>query len=374
MLSADAPVSRRLADTLESLYQRVVNPPSDERRLHRVGVVVIDGLGSDLLLDHAGHARFLGSTLTTRGTVVHSGLPSTTASALASITTGQPAGTHGLLGYQLRDPETAQLVNHLKPFPPGVQPEKWQSVPTVFERAMTHSIASIAVGESRFSGTDFSQAILRGARFSASSKLDEHLQLVREFFDDHDEAIAYLYWPALDRIGHQMGVAHSNWVDGLETVDAFAKTLSSLLRPGEAMVVTADHGMVDVREGDHLVVASDDPLRAEVQMWAGEPRLVQLYLHEGVSTDSFAKQLQLRLGVAATVLTRSQAIERELFDSLRANHHARLGDVMVFAEGSSAIYDELTASDQSRKMVGQHGSWRTRETSVPVIPLGSEWP
>ena len=370
MLPAKPPASGRLADSLNGLYQRVVSPRPDQPRLHRVGVVVIDGLGSDLLVSHSGHARFLSSRLREHGSIIHSGLPSTTASALASITTGMSPGEHGLLGYQVRDPQTGSVVNHLKAFPDGVQPELWQPIPTIFEQAASHSIPSIAVGESRFSGTDFSRSILRGAEFRGSSNLDSHLELMRELFDSYEDAVAYLYWPALDRIGHQLGVSHDNWIDGLEVVDQFARTLHNLLAPGEAMILTADHGMVDVLPEDQVWWDADHPSRGQIDVWAGEPRLVQLYLRDGVDPARFAQESQAWLGEKATVLTREQIVARELFGPVDVDHVGRIGDVVVFSEGSHALYDALTASENSAKMIGQHGSWTDTEISVPSIPVG----
>lgn len=371
MLSADSAPTRRLADTLSTLYRRVIGE-SDRPRLQRVGVVVVDGLGSELIQQASGHARFLAGRLREHGTIGHSGLPSTTASALASVTTGELAGSHGLLGYQVRDPHSGAMVNHLKPFPDGVTPRDWQPLPTVFEQAASHSIPSLAVGESRFSGTDFSESILRGAQFAASADLDGHVHQMRGFFDNYDEAVAYLYWPALDRIGHQLGVGHSNWVDALERVDAFARTVHAQLKPGEAIVFTADHGMVDVEASHQVWMPSGHPLRSQVQMWAGEPRLVQLYLTDDADVDQFCRQFTEFAAGRLSVLTRDDAVARGLFGDVVDDHRQRLGDVLVFAEDHYALYDELTATETSKKMVGQHGSWTTREVSIPLIPLGAE--
>ena len=371
MLPANPAASGRLADTLSGMFRRVVSAENGQPRLRRVGVVVVDGLGADLLLNYSGHARFLSGVLRDSGAIVNSGMPSTTASALASITTGVSAGEHGLLGYQVRDPNSGEVVNHLKPFPPGVDPLQWQPRPTLFEQAADRSIPSVAVGESRFSGTDFSRAILRGAEFRGSASLHNHLEILREFFDSVDEGLAYLYWPALDRIGHQLGVTHSNWVDALETVDHFAAQLHKALRPDEGMILTADHGMVDVPPDHQVWWPSNHPLRSQVQQWAGEPRLVQLYLQSDVDVSEFALAAGEFLGERASVLTRSEVIDRGVFGSVDPVNSGRVGDVVVFSEGSHALYDEMTATETSAKMVGQHGSWTFTELAVPAIGLGS---
>ena len=367
MLPASSRPPRSLADTGENLISQVTAPAPGTPR--KVAVLVIDGLGSLQLGAHSGHARFLHRRFQEAGEERYSGLPSTTASALVSITTGVTPGQHGLLGYQVRDPESGQLVNHLKPFPPGVTPAQWQPVPTVFERATKRGIPARALCEGRFRGTDFTEATLRGADLRGVEKLSDHLQELRSFFDEVDEGFAYVYWPAVDRVGHQHGVDSDQWRDALESVDAFCAELTGLLRPGEAVTVTADHGMVDVADAKRFVISATDPLRADVATWAGEPRCVHLYLHDGVQPETWATKCQDTLGEGFRVRTREALLAAGVFGDVSAEHEARIGDVVVFAEERWSLYDELTASNSSLAMRGQHGSFSDAEIRVPHIPL-----
>lgn len=363
---------RSLAEVSEELVGGLVRQPTKALSVGaKVTFVVIDGLGADLIEQHSGHARVLHRALVEHGEVISSGLPSTTAAALASITTGRGAGEHGLLGYSVRDPDSKALVNHLKPYPLGVRPTDWQPVATHFERLAQGGVVSMAVGEQRFEGTDFSDSILRGAEFVASHTLDEHLQAYRTFWDQADAGFAYLYWPGLDRVGHQRGVDSVAWRDSLEAIDAFIATLWTLVAPDHQVVVLADHGMLDVSAANHWVMPSGHPLRSTIAQWAGEPRCVHVYLHEPGEAERIGQELQGELGQRATVVTRAEAVARNLFGPLAPAHVERMGDVMIFAEGLTALYDEETMSAQSLQMVGQHGSWSPREMRVPAIKLPS---
>ena len=369
MLPASSRPPRSLADTGENLISQVTAPHPGGAR--KVAVVVIDGLGSRQLADHSGHARFLHRRFQEVGEERYSGLPSTTASALVSITTGTTPGQHGLLGYQVRDPASGQLVNHLKPFPAGVTPAEWQPVRTVFEEATERGIPAIALCEERFRGTDFTQATLRGAELRGVEKLPDHLHQLRSFFDEVDAGCAYVYWPSVDRMGHQHGIDSDQWRDAVESVDAFCRELSGVLKPGEEVTVTADHGMVDVDDASRYLFSSTNPLRADVAVWAGEPRCVHLYLHEGVDATGWSELFQDTVGDGFRVRTRAELLDAGVFGSVSANNEARIGDVVVFAEGRSSLYDEQTASGSSRAMRGQHGSFTDAEIRVPHIPLGS---
>ena len=337
----------------------------------KVALIVLDGLGTHNLVSHSGHARVLTKALNGSGFSLRSGVPSTTSSVLASLTTGQAPGAHGMLGYSVFDPHSQTVLNHLKPFPDGVEPEQWQPCPTVFETLANESIPSVTVGEARFDGTDFTRAILRGGTFSESNRLSRHIEIMRNFFDTNDTGLCYLYWPTLDRIGHSRGVGSADWVDALETVDAWVGELSASLRDDEAALVTADHGMVSVSESDHVVLGASDPLRADIAHFAGEPRCVHLYRGTDVDPEAFAQRVRAWVGGRGDVVTRDQAIHQGLFGDVAPSHVARIGDVIIFATASWVFYDEATASANSYQMVGQHGSSSEVETTVPLIPLGA---
>jgi hypothetical protein len=337
----------------------------------KIALIVIDGLGTHNLLDHSGHARRMVAGLRRSGFSLHSGVPSTTSTALASLTTGQPAGVHGMLGYSVLEPRSKTVLNHLKPFPGGVEPEQWQPCPTLFERLAEEGIPSLTVGEARFYGTDFTRATLRGAEFAPSNRLATHTALMREFFDHHDTGLCYLYWPTLDRLGHSRGVGSADWVDELELVDAWVGELSATLTSDEAAVLTADHGMVSVTESDRVVLLASDPLRENIAHFAGEPRCVHLYLKDGVDEGAFIHQVRAWVGGRGEVVSRDDAVSGKIFGEVDPSHVSRIGDVIIFATGSWVFYDEATASATSYQMVGQHGSLSEVETTIPFIPLGA---
>src|SRR5699024_3532310 len=62
-------------------------------------VVLIDGLGAELIRDHADDAPTL-SALT--GRVISAGFPATTATSLTSLAVGAPCSQPGVMGYSLR--------------------------------------------------------------------------------------------------------------------------------------------------------------------------------------------------------------------------------------------------------------------------------
>lgn len=363
----------RLADVLSSCWSALQGEdnPLSLRPVSKAAVLVVDGLGAHNLEDRRGHARWLTEKWRQRSIVGDSGFPSTTASALTSLTTGEVPGVHGIVGYTIRDPASGVLINHLKDWEPYVNPERWQRSRTIFEKAREVGIPSLSMGERRFAGTGFTHAVWRGATFVGTDSLHDQFTTLRQFFDENDRGIAYLYWPALDRTGHSSGVGSDAWIRRLEDLDQQLRTLDSLLSADEGLVITADHGMVDVRDDRKLMVTENSTLLHSVAAWGGEPRVAQLYLEKPGDPEDVAARWRDALGDDALVLTRTQAVEGGLFGVVSPEVLPRIGDVLVLAVTDRAFYRSELASPQSMRMLGQHGSVTATEREVPVIPSGA---
>jgi hypothetical protein len=227
------------------------------------------------------------------------------------------------------------------------------------------------MGERRFDGSDFTKAVWRGATFLGTDSLADQFKRLREFFDDNEQGLAYLYWPTLDRTGHSSGVNSEAWIRRLEDLDQELRQLDAFMREDEGLIITADHGMVDVSDDQKLMVPESSALLHSVAAWGGEPRVAQLYLEDLDATSDVVGAWRETLGDDALVLARSEAIDAQLFGPVADEVLARIGDVLVLALEDRAFYRSEIASFQSMRMVGQHGSVTPAEREVPVIPLGA---
>jgi len=371
LVSPIAPV--RLADVLSSclLALQAEDNPLGLSPVKKAAVLLVDGLGAENLRENSGHARRLMRAWRRRDLSADSGFPSTTASALTTLTTGVRAGQHGIVGYSLQEPVSGDIINHLKSWSPLVDPATWQRVPTLFQKAQALGIPSLSQGEPRFEHSDFTKAVWRGSNFAGTGSLTEQFDNLRSFFDSHDSALGYLYWPALDRTGHASGSESDSWLHRLEELDGWVSELDRLLGPEEGLIVTADHGMVDVPPEDKIFVDYSSPLLEGVQAWAGEPRAPQLYLAPGASLASLVAQWRELLGDQAHVVTRQELVDGGWLGPVDPGVVERIGDIVILCVGSLAVYHSPTASKMSAAMVGQHGSITQREREVPVIPLGA---
>ena len=373
MVLATNPDGLRLADVLSSCVTalRGGQNPVGLIPVRKAAVLVVDGLGAQNLQQRSGHARWLTQQWSVRNRVADAGYPSTTASALATLTTGERPGTHGIVGYTVREPGSGMLINHLKEWGPAADPETWQRSPTLFESAATHSISSLALGEHRFVGTDFTKAVWRGAEFVGVKGLVPQGHLMREFFDSHDHAVAYLYWPALDRTGHSQGVGSDAWTHRLEELDQGVEEISRLLKPDEGLIITADHGMLDIPHENKILVEEGSPLLAGVSEWGGEPRVAQLYVDDAGAMGDLSSAWIDTLAGRGQVVTREQIVDEQWLGPVDSEVLHRIGHLNIVCEAPIALYRDQTAKPASKAMIGQHGSITQVEREIPVITVGA---
>ena len=244
-------------------------------------VFVVDGLGSHNLAERRGHARFLGSAGSRRD-VARTVFPSTTAAALTSLLTGAEPGEHGIVGYRTRIPGTSIAANQLHGWETdGLDPRTWQRSRPLLEIEAEHGRPCFVVSRPDYTGTGFTAATLRGAEFVSSADVRERAAIAADLAARHPGALVYLYAPDLDTAGHRDGWESDRWTDALERVDAAARDLNGAIDPGTGVLVTADHGMVDVPAHKHVLLSDGDPLLEDVEIVGGEPRMLHLYVTPG---------------------------------------------------------------------------------------------
>jgi hypothetical protein len=328
-------------------------------------VLLADGLGRSALEAHRGHARTLASRLDI-DQPISAGFPTTTASALATLTTGTPPGQHGMVGYRVLDPGTGRVVNQLNGID-GIDPAHWQRMPTLFETAAAAGVRSVAIGSPRHRESGFTRAVLRGAEYRGEVSVADRFAAARRELDATGPVLVYLYISELDVEAHARGLDSARWVATLESLDSEVAGLAAVLGPRHGLLVTADHGMVDVPERSQVLVPSE--LLADVKDVAGEPRCLQLHLRPGADPDAVAALWREHEKARAWVATRDEAIVAGWFGEVDDAVRPRIGDVLVAARKQYAYYAD--AADTGRRMIGQHGSLTPDETAIPLLRFGA---
>lgn len=360
--------SASLADLLPSVGAKLGLPGTDVLGLsegQRYVVLLVDGLGWDLLHRHRADVPYLGGLLS-RGNRITSGVPSTTVTSLASLGTGLPPGQHGMAGYTCRVPETGEILNPLL-WESAVAPLQFQPKPTYFERLCDAGVAVSSVAPARFAGSGLTVAALRGPEFfGVPDERDEDLriELICNRSTAGSATVVYAYERELDHTGHALGCGTWQWLAHLHRIDDFCERLRERLDDDVRLIVTADHGMLDVDPAKRLIIEDEPVLMAGVRDIAGEGRLRQLYA-PAKSVPGVAKRWRQLLGERAWVRTREEAIAEGWFGPMDQAVAKRFGDVLVAMRTDWALMSQKWPGELS--LVGMHGSLTAAEMYVPLL-------
>lgn len=326
-------------------------------------VLLVDGLGLRLLQRHADEAPYLASLLDGEPPGMTCGVPSTTATSITSLGTGLPPGAHGVVGFTSRIPGTDRLLDALR-WSSKVDPWQWQPHDTVFDRARTSGVLPTVISKRAFQNSGLTIASQRGASYVGADSVGERISAAA-LAASESRSLTYVYESELDFTGHRWGCRSHAWRHQLAMIDTFAARLREALPREAALVVVADHGMVDVAPDRRIDVDAEPELLDGVVVFGGEARFRHLYC-DPAAVHEVEQRWQERLGEEAVVLSREEAVEQGWFGAVEPQVRPRLGDVVVASLGDVAVVSSERFPHEA-VLLGLHGSLTDEEMLVPLL-------
>lgn len=336
----------------------------------RVIAILVDGLGAQNLKAAGGHAPFLNAALA-KSKNISCGFPSTTATSIASFATGVAGGEHGLVGYKVYDRGSGKSFNLLNGWDSSHDASQWQRATPVTSKALASGVGAFSIGPKAYEGSDYTKATMTGAGYLPGKSIADRFEAVVNLLHrERSDFLAYLYVPELDQVGHAQGVASDRWLQELEDLDSQVRRLAGALGKGDSVVLTADHGVVDIPT--HAQVYLDEVSTAwdAVADVSGDPRVNFVYLTDDAALDRVRQDLQDGIGDRGLALTRSQVVEAGWYGTVDEPVLERLPDIFVLATKNVAFYHRGYAPAASLNMVGQHGALSSIEMSIPLLGWG----
>jgi len=363
-----------IANVVPSLISGLDPPDADPgwlpdiaRHAAQVVLLVLDGLGWEQLRARSSLAPTL-SSADGIDRAITSVAPTTTACALTSITTGRPPSDHGLLGYRLALDD--QILNVLRwTLGSGVARDVRREVPARQLQPFP-SFAGAAgtvpvVSKSEFGGTGFTAAHLgnsplHGYRVLSSLPLEVGRLLAE------GERLIYAYYDGIDKVAHGSGLGELYDAE-LVAVDRLVADVVEQLPSGAVLVVTADHGQIDV--GQRVELLGRDVM-ASVAFLSGEGRFRWVHARAGAA-DDLERALIERYQGTTWVMSRDQVIDQGIFGGpLRDELVCRLGDVALLPHVPIAFLDPADTGES--RLQSRHGSLTADELLVPLVALSRD--
>jgi len=332
-----------------------------------VVVLLLDGLGYQLLPLAAPHAPTIADLAAGPYTrALTAGFPSTTPTSLASLGTGAAPGAHGLVGFFLNVPGTDRVLNHIQ-WTDDPDPLRWQPLATQFRRATEAGVAAHVVFHPAFHGSGLTVSAFRGSEGHGALGVDavaaEILSLVRAATGP---TVIYGYAGDVDTAGHAYGLRSPQWTEALAKVDRLVRRVRSGLPPGAALLVTADHGQINVPAEHRFDLDADPRLRAGIRVVAGESRVRYLHTVQGATADVVDAWRGV-LADTAWVVTRDEAIAAGWFGPVAEAHLQRIGDVVAALNEDYVVLASASDPPQVAQMIAFHGSATEPEMLIPLL-------
>jgi hypothetical protein len=341
------------------------------RAAQNVVLLVVDGLGYDYLQHHPDSCLY--RHLHSRITAV---APPTTAASITTFLTGMAPQQHGLTGWFTYFRELGSVLTVL-PYTSrvggpalgtlGIDARQFLGHTPIFER-MTAECYSVTPNWLRKS--EFNLAHSGGAELvphrGYQHCFDEVVRLVKR---NRQRKYIYAYWPEFDALAHEHGVGSDKTAQHFAKLDAaFARLLEQLQGSDAVVLVTADHGFVDVPAERHLNLADHPQLQECLLMpLCGEPRLVYCYVRHDKRAQ-FESYVRQALSAACDLHLSSDLVAQGLF-GLGEPHPellSRVGDYTLVMKENYAFTGRIPG-EGVLQMTGFHGGLSAAEVYVPLV-------
>ncbi len=329
--------------------------PEEISGARQVVLLVLDGLGWEQLEPRWALAPSMRSLSGGRITTV---APSTTATALTSITTGLTPGEHGVVGYRIA--VHGEVLNVLRWSTAGADARK-RIPPAQFQPSPPFLGANVpVVTRAEFTGSGFSLAHLAGVR-QIGFRLPSSLVVEVRRLLVSGEPFVYAYYEGIDKVAHEYGL-EEHYDAELAAADRLVADLLAALPPGAVLVVTSDHGQVDCAGG---LLTPEPSVLDLVALQSGEGRFRWLHARPGAAADVLAAATDAYRDVA-WVAPVEQVCDEEWFGPrLGPDAADRVGDVALVARAPVAFDDP--ADSGPFRLICRHGSLTAAEMYVPLL-------
>ena len=334
--------------------------------------VAADGFGMALVnaLDADSFPkRHLAATLSTV-------FPSTTASAFASIATGEWPARHAAVGWYTYVP-AARAVTTIIPFVRSIDERPLADLGVALDEAFPVpsrlndiTAPGLFLLPSELVDTTFSRYLGGDTPRAGYESLEQAVERISVRARESGLTFTHLYIPDVDHSGHENGFSHPRTLQAAAELGRTLQALSDAVAGRARIVVTSDHGGLDARPDETHVVAPSDPLMTHLEREpSGDSRVAYLNVRQG-EERTFADAFRQRLGNRFLLLTTDEAVEMELLGPgpLSDETRRRLGSHVAVSTGADILlYDWPSRSADDPPFPGHHSGLTPAEMLVPLL-------
>ncbi len=315
--------------------------------------------------------------------------PSTTATALTTLWTGQGPAAHGIIGYEMWSKQFGMIINNILHTSvnmrrdvgglsrAGFDPHAFLDMPLLGTHLVQHGISATTFIHSSIAHSGLSVMQMEDVRVHAfvdeadlCVSLAEHVNR-----DPQKPEYVYVYYSDVDTLMHRFNDQDSR-VElqfGLFS-SLFEKAFLDKLSPASAdetlLILTADHGSMATPRYEHYELSGHPELMDFLVMQPTcENRMAFFYVKPGRQQD-VQDYVSTTWPGDFTVITSKEALDSGLLGPgpHKPDARERIGDLIAVAHGDAYLW----WAPKYNHMQGRHGGLSPEEMLVPffALPLG----
>ncbi len=320
-----------------------------------------------------------------RARPITSVFPSTTTSALTSLSTGVAPSSHGIVGHRQYLPRWGVVADMLRMSPmsvPGLDSlvgSEWTRreltpVPTIFERGL----AAAVLTRDRFAGSGFTRLLYSGAEFHGYATASElAYQLIRLLGQRAPPGVIFLYWDELDLVHHLRGPESYLYELELERLASLLRSVAGRLEASRrkqiALWITGDHGLVPATPESNVPLDRHPDVLSELVHPPAGDRRAGFFATRSGREGSVTRRLEALLPDGSRVAPLDEALRLQLFGPgpPHPELEVRTGNLLALpAAPAGFTYLPPGVPTPRRHLHGAHGGLDRGELWVPLIAGG----
>ena len=273
-----------------------------------------------------------------------------------------------MIGHQVFDRFHDERINLLVGWNERTDPLVWQPHQNISERALSAGMAANVIAAEEYRSTPFTRATMRSANFIAADDIDSRVDRALEVANSAGKSISYIYFPELDKYGHQKGWTSDGWAALLETIDAGIRRLAAKLPKNTGLVITSDHGMVETTKDKQLIL--DQYLDGlSLEFFGGDTRSSYLYFADKNDAQIAIEKLE-PLEYALGAHFSAELVEAGWYGAVGKEAQDRMPEVVLIAKSNYTLYHSKFSKQRAFDMISHHGAFSDAELRIPLIRIG----
>jgi len=338
-------------------------------------LIIIDGLGYNYLTKY-GKDSFLYKNLKGKMTSV---FPATTASAMTTFSTGLAPQQHALTGWFMYLKEIGAVsvilpftsrAGDLKLWKGKIKYKDIYNEKSFFEDL---KIASTSIKYKAYIDSEYSHLVDKGAKKLSFSNLNGFFRQINKAINTtNNKKYVLAYWAKLNSLCHEKGTDSQEAKKHLNELDKKIKSLAESLKDkNTAIIISADHGLIDTKEKNKIIELKNHPRFAEtlVMPLSGEPRVAYCYV-KPQKVKEFENYVKTEFKNVCELYKSGDLIANDYFGLYEPNEKLkdRIGDYILIMKENYIMKDLVLGEDQNI-FIGNHGGVSEEEMFVPLIVI-----